>query len=414
MRPFAQPLRHRRLLAIALAILVLEALGTPAPAQDPPPHPPPATSNAEDPTTLFARGQSLLQAGDAAGAAAVFETMLARGIEHPAVRSNLGAAYSRLGRLEEAVEQQRRALELAGGNADVRLNLAIALSKAGRIPEAAEEAARVLEAKPDHRSALLLLADCRLRMGESSEVVELLDPIAGRAVEDEAVAYLLGMALMHQGRLERAQRVIDGILRRETPQAHLLMATMSVAAGDCTQALKELDRASELGPRLPTQSFLRGQCLMERNDWAGAADAFGAELERNPNHFEAQLMYGTLLREENRNEEALAHLERAERLRPGHVLVQLGLGSVLAALGRDAEALGYLERAVAERPDDMQAHVQLAGVYQRLGRIEDAAREGEAVKAIVAAQQARAAEGAREAITSSIGSDLSGSNPDNP
>lgn len=395
------PLR-RHLLALVLALLELGWVRAPVRCQSDPVETAETTPSRHGAAALFARGQMLLESGDASGAAAVFEAMVAQGIEHPAVRSNLGAAYSRLGRFEEAVEQQQQALQLSGGNPDVRLNLAIALSKAGRIPEAAEEAARVVAAEPDHRSARLLLADCRLRMGESDMVVELLDPIAGRAIEDEAVAYLLGMALMRQGELDRAQRVIDGILRKETPQAHLLLATMSVAAGDCEQALRELDRASALGPLLPTESFLRGQCLMEKNDWAGAAEAFRIELEQDPNNFEAQLMYGTLLREENRNEEALAHLQRAERLRPGHVLVRLGLGTTLAALGRDAEALEHLEKAVVETPDDVQAHVQLAGVYHRLGRTEDAARERETVKAIITARQVRAAESARGVVSGTI------------
>ena len=112
-----------------------------------------AAQTSEDPAALFARGRELLESGDAAGAAEAFETMLGRGIDHPAVRSNLGASYSRLGRYDEAVEQQQRALELSGGNPAVRLNLAIALSKAGRIPEAAEEARQVTAAEPGNRRA---------------------------------------------------------------------------------------------------------------------------------------------------------------------------------------------------------------------------------------------------------------------
>jgi len=263
----------------------------------------------------------------------------------------------------------------------------------------------VREAVPDNRQAVLLLADCHLRMGESGKVVALLDPLAGRAVEDEAVAYLLGMALMKEGELDRAQRVIDRILSQETPQSRLLLATMSAAAGDCARALEELERARNLGPPLPSQGFLRGQCLMEESDWAGAVQAFRAEVAVDPNHFEAQLLLGTLLREENRPEEALTHLEHAGRLRPGHVSVHFGLGSVLADQGRDAEAVEHLERVVEESPDHMKAHVQLAGVYFRLGRTEDAAREREAVKKIMAEQQARAADGVRGVVSGTIGAE---------
>jgi tetratricopeptide (TPR) repeat protein len=399
------PARPRLETRLALALLVAVGLSfaPEARAQAGPGAPPATQSGAEDPAAVFARGRELLEAGDAAGAAAAFEAMLSGGIDHPAVRSNLGAAFSRMGRYDEAVEQHRRALELSGGNPAVRQNLAIALSKAGRIPEAAEEARRVTEAQPDNRGAVLLLADCDLRMGESARVVALLDPLAGRAVDDEAVAYLLGMALMKEGELDRAQRVIDGILRRDTPQAHLLLATMSVAAGDCARALQELDRAATLGPPLPTAGFLRGQCLMEENDWAGAVQAFRDEVAVDPNHFEAQLLLGTLLREANRPEEALVHLERAGRMRPDNVSVHYGLGSVLADQGRDAEALEHLQRVVEMAPDDMKARVQLAAVYFRLGRGDDAARERDAVMRLVAEQQARSADGVRGVVSETIG-----------
>jgi tetratricopeptide (TPR) repeat protein len=398
------PTRPRPSPVLALALLLTIAAPS-APEARAQAGPAPTPSGDEDPAALFARGRQLLESGDATGAAAAFEAMVDRGIDHPAVRSNLGAAYSRLGRFDEAVEEQRRALDLSGGNPAVRLNLAIALSKAGHIPEAAEEARLVTAAVPDNRRAVLLLADCHLRMGESGKVVALLDPLAGRAVEDEAVAYLLGMALMKEGELDRAQRVIDRILRQETPQSRLLLATMSVAAGDCGRALEELDRARALGPALPSQGFLRGQCLMEDNDWAGAVEAFRDEVAVDPNHFEAQLLLGTLLREENKGDEALVHLERAGRLRPDHVSVHFGLGCVLADQGRDAEAVSHLERVVEGSPDHMKARVQLAGVYFRLGRTDDAAREREAVKRIMAEQQARSADGVRGVVSDTIGAE---------
>jgi tetratricopeptide (TPR) repeat protein len=395
-------LRPGPALALCLAGCVWGQVPTPVRAQESTAD---SASVAEDPATFFAQGRALLEAGDAAGAAEAFEALVARGIEHPAVRSNLGAAYSRLGRFDDAVEQQRRALELSKGNPAVRLNLAIALSKAGRIPEATEEASRVTEEQPGNRGAVLLQADGLLRMGRHDEVVALLDPLAGRAVEDDAVAYLLGMALMKEGELDRAQRVIDQILREETSQAHLLLATMSVAAGDCAQALDELDRARELGPPLPSQGFLRGQCLMEENDWAGAVQAFRDEVAVDPNHFEAQLLLGTLLREENRAEEALVHLERAEGLRAQHVSVDFGIGCALADLGRDAEAVGHLERVVEASPDHTKARVQLAGVYFRLGRAEDAAHQRDEVKRIMAEQQAQAAAGVRGMVSDTIGAE---------
>ena len=81
------------------------------------------------------------------------------------------------------------------------------------------------------------------------------------------------------------------------------------------------------------------------------------------------------------------------------------MGTALADLGRDDEALGHLERVVEQTPDDMRARVQLAGVYFRLGRPEDAGRQRDEVKRIMAEQQARAADGVRGVVSDTIGAE---------
>ena len=65
----------------------------------------------------------------------------------------------------------------------------------------------------------------------------------------------------------------------------------------------------------------------------------------------------------------------------------------------------HLERVVEESPDHMKARVQLAGVYFRLGRSDDAARQREEVRRIMAEQQARAADGVRGVVSETIGAE---------
>ena len=78
----------------------------------------------------FERATQLHQSGDLQGAVRAYLAILAT---HPArvdVRSNLGAAYSALGRYEDAIEQYKRALAADVANYPVRFNLALAYYKA--------------------------------------------------------------------------------------------------------------------------------------------------------------------------------------------------------------------------------------------------------------------------------------------
>ena len=60
----------------------------------------------------FARATQLHQSGDFEGAIRGYQSILAQHPERVDVRSNLGAAYSRLGRYEEAIAQYQQALKL--------------------------------------------------------------------------------------------------------------------------------------------------------------------------------------------------------------------------------------------------------------------------------------------------------------
>src|SRR5215510_14664029 len=85
----------------------------------------------------FERATQLHQSGDLQGAVRGYLAILAN---HPArvdVRSNLGAAYSALGRYEEAIDQYKRALLVDGANHAIRVNLALAYYKAAWFKEAA-------------------------------------------------------------------------------------------------------------------------------------------------------------------------------------------------------------------------------------------------------------------------------------
>jgi tetratricopeptide (TPR) repeat protein len=366
-----------------LAVLVLAFFpgGARAGLVQAPAAPPPEAATDDDPRTLLGLAVAAQQAGEPERAVSLYERVLASVGDEPRILSNLGAAYARLGRYPEAVQRYKRALALAPSDTAIRQNLALALYKTGDVGKAAEEAARIVAAQPGNPAATLLLAECRLRLGEHDEVVRLLQREDGRPPEDRAAAYLLGSTLLAAGRIGEAQGILDGVLKEDSAEARVVLATMYVRAGDCRKARPEIDRALEMNPHLPFVNYLHGKCLTadEVNDWKGAAEAFRQELAVNPSHFEANLLLGEVLRQEGRYEEALRYTEHAARLRDDDLAVQFARGALYLALGRTEEALPLLEQVTAAVPDHIQAHVQLAVAYHRLGRTADATRERQAV-----------------------------------
>jgi len=375
-----------------LAVLVLASfLGGGLLGAGPQEAPPPPAPEESDPRTLLGLAVAAQQAGELERAVSLYERVLASVGDEPRILSNLGAAYSRLGRYPEAVERYERALALAPAEAAIRQNLALALYKTGELRKAAAEAARVVEVQPDNESATLLLAECHLALGEHDEVVRLLRREDGLPLGGRAAQYLLGTALLAAGRAAEAQAVLDGVLKEDSAEAHVVLATMYVRDGECGKARPEIEKALGMNPQLPFVNYLRGKCLMEDevSDWAGAAEAFRRELAINPSHLESNLLLGELLRQEGRHEEALPYVEHAARLRGDDLAVRFSRGALYLALGRTEEALPLLEQVAAAVPDHIQAHLQLAVAYHRLGRTAEATREREKVGRLQAQSESR-------------------------
>jgi len=341
----------------------------------------------------FERATQLHQSGDLQGAVRAYVAILAT---HPArvdVRSNLGAAYSALGRYEDAIQEYKRALVIDSNNYAIRFNLALAYYKAAWFSDAATELEKFIAAVPDTpqtANARLVLADCQVRLGEYKKVIESLSPLADVDANNRTLAYLLGSALIGDGQLDKGQAIIDRLFRHEdSAEAHLLMASILLLADQAQSALKEAQRALELNPKLPSVQAWYGRVLMRLGDTEKAKVAFKTELASNANDFDSNLYLGVLLRQDKQLDEARSYLQRAIQLRPREQYARYHLAAVYAAAGKPGDALPLLEGVLKEHGDFVEARVLLASVYYRLNRKEDGDREKAIIQKSNAEQQAK-------------------------
>jgi tetratricopeptide (TPR) repeat protein len=353
-----------------------------------------AQSTADNVEEAFARATQLHQTGDIEGAIRAYQSILVKHPERVDVRSNLGAAYSRLGRYEEAIASYKEALKLDDHNETIRFNLALAYYKGALFVEAANELTRFLASAradlPQRPNAVLLLAECQVRIGEYKKVIESLSPLAEADPNNRTVAFLLGSALISDGQTSRGQILIDRVFHDEdSAQAHLLLGSILLLADNGQGAIRELERAIQLDPKLPTLQAWYGRALMRMGDTTAAKTAFHNELAQNQNDFDANLFLGVILRQDKDFDEAFKYLSHAVHLRPRDQYARYHVAAVYAAVGKPNDALPLLEGVVKETPDFIEGRVLLASVYYRLNRKEDGDREKAAVQKLTAEQQAK-------------------------
>jgi tetratricopeptide (TPR) repeat protein len=324
------------------------------------------------------------------GAIEFYQAALEKDPSRVDARSNLGAAYARLGRYDDAAEHYRKALAAAPEQSAVRFNLALALFKSARVSEAAAELEQVVAREAKNKAAVLLLADCQLQMGRDAAVIDLLSPREEELKDDRLFAYLLGTALVRANDLQRGQAYIDRLFRDGDPaEAHLLMGAAHLRKNDNRSAVPELQKAVEKNDALPAVHSLLGRALMGIGRRDEAKAAFARELGRNPNDFDSNLYMGLFLKDEGRLDEAHEHLKRAGRLRSQDPAVLYMMGSLHLAAGRAEEARRALEVVTERAPSYRQAHVLLATAYYRLKDQARGDRHRDLAEKLRAEEQAR-------------------------
>ncbi len=181
----------------------------------------------------------LMAAGDAAGAVALLEGLVAKNPGNVPFRSRLAAAQLAAGRNDAAVASYRAAIELNPRLDFLHRNLAEAYLRLGRVDEARQEYRLTLELNPRFAGAWLALAELAARGGNAPEERRLLL---------EAVA---------------AGTASAGISSR--------LGQLEIAAGRPAAAEEHLRQATELAPEWSLTWLLRGQAAEALGDDDAAA-----------------------------------------------------------------------------------------------------------------------------------------------
>jgi tetratricopeptide (TPR) repeat protein len=337
-----------------------------------------ARTPAQDASALYRQGVDLQQKGDLAGAVDAYRKSLALDGSNVGAHSNLGAALVGLGRYEEAIPEYLKALDGAPPQFQsvLKRNLALAYYKSGRLKDAAPILTALHDAEPASHPAALLAADCLLQLGEPAQALAIVEPLAGDAGSDKALAYVLGIAYLKTGKTAEAQRVLDPILKDDSSaEGQYALGMAMFTSHDYPSALSALRRAIQLNPDLAHVQSYYGQALVFAGDPDAALEAFAKQLKADPNDYEANFFSASILSRRRKYAEAEPFLRRAILLRPNASDARLALADALIGENKTQEARTELTGIIREWPEFGTAHSRLADLDKKSGKATEAARE---------------------------------------
>ena len=196
----------------------------------------------------------------------------------------LGTYLSDNGRLADAIENYRRAVQIRPADVQAQNNLGLALAHTGRLSEAADCFRLALRINPH-------FADAHNNLGN---------------------------VLSAQGREEEALNCFRRALQSNPDYAEALnnLGRISAHRGQNDEAIASYRRALQIKPNLADGFFNLGNARARQGQFAEAAENYRRALRIHPDDAEAHRNLGWTLSQLGRRDEAIAHLTEALRLKP--------------------------------------------------------------------------------------------------
>ena len=263
-------------------------------------------------------------------------------------------------------------------NARALNNFGVFLREAGRVEEAMVQMGRALEIAPDYALVLSNLGATLVRhalgvsqTGDDVEVGGMRQARAESVAREPERARLVEIGLGH---LRYATELGPNNARFWSNYA-----TSLFECGRATEAVDKFERAIALEPESSVHHFNLANTLAEIGRLDDAARHYEAALEMVSRQPDVLVNYGILLRWQERWPESLARLEAARALSPNMARVRSNLGVTLLAMGRTEEGMSELTRALELNPDLPQARYHLGFALGQRGRVDEAIGHFEAL-----------------------------------
>jgi tetratricopeptide (TPR) repeat protein len=265
----------------------------------------------------------------------------AKGVQH-----ELGLAYYRSGKLEEARDAFKAAIQQDGQDIESVQMEGLTLYRLGQPAAAIGYLERVRQWTPN----------------------------AGTDAN-----YVLGLCYLNASRYDDARKAFAAQYSEDPDSgaAWLLLATMLQHANLPRQAAVEAQKALDLSPQLPLAHYLLGQEALLDSNIDLAVKEFQAEQRINPDYAPVYERLGDAYLRSDQLDLAQQALTKALSLDMSSTGPFILMGRVLLRRQDARTAIMYLQHAEKMDPNNYVTHASLAQAYRVSGQAEAAKRENE-------------------------------------
>jgi len=332
---------------------------------------------AADPATLFRHGKEALQNGQLAVAEEDFRKVIALDPNSGAAHVNLGVAYMRDKRWDEALAELRKAKTLSPDESGIQLNIGLTYYRKNDFSSAIGPFTEVLQRKPDSIQARYLLGLCYFFGNKYKEASDTLVPLWDRESTNLNYLYVLTIAASKSSYSELKARAFDQMLAigRGTSEFHMYAGKAWLAEHDTGKALTEFHYAAAARPDMPMVHYFLGRTYLEQHAYPEATVELERDVAIEPSFAYNYEDLGILYSQLNQPDKAEGYFRQAIEHDNSLVNSWFGLAKLYRDAARYKEALEMVDHALALAPHSASLHYTRGQALAKLGQTTQAREE---------------------------------------
>ncbi|HEV2914810.1 MAG TPA: tetratricopeptide repeat protein [Pyrinomonadaceae bacterium] len=287
------------------------------------------------------------------------------------------------GQIDSAIEMLSVAARFKPDDPEVRHLLGLAFYRKNDYQRAIEHISAVVRLSPEnsrrYREQVQILGLSHYLLGHIREALPYLEQLNQWSPASTEIAYALGISYIQTRNPDKSRETFARIFNvaPASASAYLVNAQMMVRQQFEELAVKELEKALELDPRLPQANFLLGEMAIYHSDIDRGIELLQKEIALNPAFGMAHYRLGEAYTRQLKWDEAIGPLQKSIWLNPFFSGPYIVLGKVYLKKNDLPNAGNMLRRAVQMDPNNFSGHHLLAQVLQQANRAEEAKKEFE-------------------------------------
>jgi tetratricopeptide (TPR) repeat protein len=328
---------------------------------------------------------------------ALFAVAHAQSPQSSSAPTGQASADSRLAQAREELQQGKNAdaivllQQMAAADPKVKgvdHDLGLAYYRSGKLEEARDSFAQAISKDPGDLESVQMEGLTLYRMGQPAAAVPYLKRVRRWAPNANADAnYVLGLCYINSQNFDAAREAFAAQygLPADSGGAYLLLGRMLMTANLPEQGAEAARKALQLSPGLPLAHFLLGEVALYKSDIEGSTHEFEAERTLNPAYAPVYDRLGDVYLRAGEYEQAQQALMKAISLDVSNTGPFILMGKVLLRRKDPQSALLYLRHAEKMDPSNFITHDLLGQCYRALGQEQDAKQEFDTAAKIHAA-----------------------------